>query len=134
MSETPIQPEDYDRVAARVAADELRRAPFMRPPLFPISLAWRGRWYIGGLQPVSVCDGYQVALLTKSSRSQPTAFHDRLVAVSGRRRITADDALDLDGRQHVLAWEQDRVRRLTPAESQRAQPLVARLTVIEVFP
>lgn len=128
----PLPPESWDGVAEGVREREAQRDPLMRPPITAVSVVWRGAWYIGGIQ---VLEG-GIALLTKSTLSQPAGFHERLIALTHRLRVTAEDGLDLDGRQHVVAWDPSalQARRMTPEQTRRAVDLMKRTQIIEVFP
>jgi hypothetical protein len=108
----------WQRAAAGYLAAEVIALRTTRPLQQPCIVRWRGDLRIGGIAELRA-DG--VCMLALTSRAMPPGFVDELKRLSpARLEYVADAELDLAGRQHVIARDGNRVRRLAPAQTRWA--------------
>lgn len=108
---------DWEHLARRFLEKE--KLKINNPPLVPVTVYWKGRVYVGGLQEIFPEYSKEIVLLSKGSAPADPRMINALNKVNENRlEVTADNDLDLTGRQHVLRRLNERLTKMTPEQTQ----------------
>ncbi len=96
-----------------------------------VLIEWRNDVYMGSVQHIAPEFSDEIVLLSKSTRSIPVALVTSITKLDGeRRKLYADESLDLYGRQHVLRMIESRLTCMTPQQTEYMMEYTPNITEI----
>jgi len=88
------------------------------PETTGVFVTWRGSAYIGSIQVIVPDFSKEIVVLSTTSSPPPVKLVDAMKRICPRRlELTADDKLDLTGRQHILRRVENRLTPMTPDQT-----------------
>ncbi len=106
--------KNWEPVAREFLEQERLKKPLMHPEPISVLIKWRDYTYVGGIQVIAPEFSKEIVVLSMSTYPLPIYFADAIRKLDhGRLELTADDKLDLIGRQHVLRRVENRLTHMT---------------------
>lgn len=107
MDDTELNEEEiikqWELVAKSLLQVEKSGKPKNNPKPTGVFVTWRGSTYIGSIQVIVPSFSKEIIVLSITSAPPPVKLVDAMKKLGpGRLELTADDMLDLTGRQHIL--------------------------------
>lgn len=113
---------DWDHLARKFLDMERKKLETNNPHSTPLNVYWKGRVYVGSIQEIFPEYSKEIVLLSKGSYP---ADHNMINALNRvhkeRLEVTADNELDLTGRQHVLRRLKTKLTRMTSEQTKYAE-------------
>ena len=108
----------WELVAKSLLQVEKSDKPKRYPEPTGVFVTWRGSAYIGSIQVIVPDFSKEIVVLSMTSSPPPVKLVDAVKKLDpGRLELTADDMLDLIGRQHVLRRAENRLTLMTPDQT-----------------
>ncbi len=106
-----------------IAKSILERENILRYYNYPeptfVLIEWRNDVYIGSVQHIAPEFSNEIILLSKSTQSIPVTLVTSITKLDReRRKLCADESLDLYGRQHVLRMIESRLMHMTSRQTE----------------
>ena len=135
MDDTGISREDilkkWEQGAKELLEDEKRKRSLNKPEPVGVLVIWQDYTYIGSIQVIVPDFSKEIVVLSKSTIPLPFEFDNAIRKLDpGRLELTADDKLDLTGRQHILRRLENRLTMMTP--DQTAYMLLHQPVILEI--
>jgi hypothetical protein len=120
---------EFDDIARGYLANEREHIQATEPLQQPVIVAWRNVWRVGGIAELRQ-DG--ICLLAITSSFLPKGFARALMRLDPARLVyRADAALDLTGRQHIVARRGNRIIRMTDDQTAWAANHIGSVTELQ---
>jgi len=108
----------WEHGAKELLQDEIRKRALNKPEPVGVLVIWQDYTYIGSIQVIVPDFSKEIVVLSKSTIPLPVEFDNAIRKLDpGRLELTADDVLDLTGRQHVLRRAENRLMHMTPDQT-----------------
>ena len=122
MDDTGMNREEilkkWEHGAKELLQDEIRKRALNKPEPVGVLVIWQDYTYIGSIQVIVPDFSKEIVVLSKSTIPLPVEFDKAIRKLDpGRLELTADDVLDLIGRQHVLRRAENRLMHMTPDQT-----------------
>ena len=110
--------KQWELVAKSLLQVEKSGKPKRYPEPTGVFVTWRGSAYIGSIQVIVPDFSKEIVVLSMTSSPPPVKLVDAMKRICpGRLELTADDMLDMIGRQHVLRRMENRLTLMTPDQT-----------------
>ena len=108
----------WEQGAKELLQDEIRKRSLNKPEPVGVLVIWQDYTYIGSIQVIVPDFSKEIVVLSKSTIPLPVEFDNAIRKLDpGRLELTADDKLDLIGRQHILRRVENRLTPMTPDQT-----------------
>ena len=108
----------WEQGAKELLQDEIRKRSLNKPEPVGVLVIWQDYTYIGSIQVIVPDFSKEIVVLSKSTIPLPVEFDNAIRKLDpGRLELTADDKLDLIGRQHILRRGENRLTHMTPDQT-----------------
>ena len=108
----------WEHGAKELLQDEIRKRALNKPEPVGVLVIWQDYTYIGSIQVIVPDFSKEIVVLSKSTIPLPVEFDKAIRKLDpGRLELTADDMLDLIGRQHVLRKVENSLTLMTPDQT-----------------
>ena len=108
----------WEQGAKELLQDEIRKRSLNKPEPVGVLVIWQDYTYIGSIQVIVPDFSKEIVVLSKSTIPLPVEFDNAIRKLDlGRLELTADDKLDLTGRQHILRRVENRLTLMTPDQT-----------------
>lgn len=123
MDDTGISREEilskWEQGAKELLQDEKRKRALNKPEPVGVLVIWKDYTYIGSIQVIVPDLSKEIVVLSKSTIPLPVEFDNAIRKLDPvRLELTADDILDLTGRQHILRRVENMLTRMTPDQTE----------------
>lgn len=119
MGDTEEIKKKWESVAKELLEQEIFKKPLMHPEIARVLVMWQKHSYVGGIQVIVPAFSKEIIVLSISTYPLPIYLADAIRKMDpGRLELTADDKLDLTGRQHILRREENRLTYMTPDQTE----------------
>ncbi len=117
MSQEEIE-KKWEQGARKLLHAEKRKRALNKPEPVGVLVIWQDYTYIGSIQVIVPDFSKEIVVLSKSTIPLPVEFDNAIRKLDpGRLELTADDKLDLTGRQHILRRVENRLTMMTPDQT-----------------
>lgn len=111
--------DKWEEVARNLLESERQARRYNVPEPLGVVLTWGNGQYIGSLQEIALNYSKEIVLLSKSSKPMQTPLVEAIRKLDqSRLEVTADQTLDLVGRQHVLRRLENNLTNMTPEQTE----------------
>jgi len=122
MDDTSMSREEilskWEHGAKELLEDEKRKRSLNKPEPVGVLVIWKDYTYIGSIQVIVPDFSKEIVVLSMTSSPPPIKLVDAMKRICpGRLELTADDKLDLTGRQHILRRVENRLTPMTPDQT-----------------
>ena len=108
----------WEQGAKELLQDEIRKRSLNKPEPVGVLVIWQDYTYIGSIQVIVPDFSKEIVVLSMTSSPPPIKLVDAMKRICpGRLELTADDKLDLTGRQHILRRVENRLTLMTPDQT-----------------
>lgn len=108
----------WEQGAKELLQDEKRKRALNKPEPVGVLVIWKDYTYIGSIQVIVPDFSKEIVVLSKSTIPMPVEFDNAIRKLDpGRPELTADDKLDLIGRQHILRRVENRLTLMNPDQT-----------------
>lgn len=112
-------PSKWEQGAKELLENEKRKSSLNKPKPVGVLVIWQDYTYIGSIQVIVPGFSKEIVVLSKSTIPLPVEFDNAIRKLDpGRLELTADDKLDLTGRQHILRRVENRLTLMTPDQTE----------------